>query len=290
MLKRILTVFIVLFLLTGAALAETQVYDRRSGEEPSVFDENAELMEIIFPHIHGCNGAVIRQGDTVIVIDSCTYGQYHELKAVLDKLGVTKIDLCINTHPDNDHISGFLNIVSQYEVGAFLTGFDKKDYREELQNYMYRRAQDNGVEWRRMTNGETLTFGDLTLRFVQREGKNWEINNCSLQVLVSYKGRTAYFPGDIQMACQKELAKADNPDDISAELINWPHHGYKQMQEPFLEKVNALMYVITSGASTAKDSTKQLKDKGLKDRGFITEKGALRFATDGSAWQIEYFK
>lgn len=284
--KKTVVLLLCFILLMSSALAEVTVVDLRAGEE-SLIAEDAETMDIYFPQINGCNGAVVVCGDTVIVIDACVFGQYPALKEVLNGLGITKIDYCINTHPDNDHIDGFFRIPNTYEVGTYITGFAEKDNREELQNKLYLQYTEAGIPWVRAANGDVIDLGDFTIRFIQRNDPQWEINNCSLSVMLTYKGRSAYFPGDIQKACQKVLQAEDDPDDISADLINWPHHGYSNMQAPFMEKVSATLYVITSGRSTANDAVKQLKEQGISTY-YITEKGPLHFSTDGNVWQVEY--
>ena len=284
--RKTVALLLCFILLMSCAMAEVTIADLRAGEE-SLIAEDAETMDIYFPRINGCNGAVVVCGDTVIVIDACVFGQYPALKEVLDGLGITKIDYCINTHPDNDHIDGFFRIPNKYEVGTYITGFAEKDNREELQNKLYLQYTEAGIPWIRAVNGDVIDLGDFTIRFIQRDDPRWEINNCSLGVMLTYKGRSAYFPGDIQRDCQKVLQAEDDPDDISADLINWPHHGYGNMQPPFMKKVGATLYVITSGRSTANDSVKQLKEQGISTY-YLTEKGRLHFSTDGNVWQVEY--
>ncbi|MBO2516107.1 MAG: hypothetical protein CW338_02350 [Clostridiales bacterium] len=287
MLKRTAAFLLGLILLMSFALAEVTLVDLRKGEEESRIPADADTLDIYFPPINGCNGAVIVCGGTVIVIDSCTRDQYPKLRKVIDDLGIKKIDYCINTHPDNDHIHGFFWLVEEYEVGTFITGFAEKDAREPLQNKMYMKCQELNIPWERRENGEVIELGDLTLRFIQRDDPKWEINNCSLGVILNFKGRTAYFTGDIQRDCQRVLFAKDNPDDISAELINWPHHGYANMQAKFLEKVGATMYVITSGRSTAGGAVQQMKDYRIKTY-YFTENHPLHFYTDGEVWQVDY--
>lgn len=290
--KRFVAFCMILALLCGlCAFAEenisVQVIDCRKDPSLSTFEEGAELMEIRFPQVYGTNGAVVRVGDTVIVIDACMYAQYDQMKKLIDKMGITKIDYCINTHPDNDHVCGFFKILREYEVGCVITGFPRKDPREDYQQKLLDLCEEVNVPWKRYEDGDVLELGDLRLEFIQRFNPNdGGINNSSLIIRLDYKGRTALFPGDIQRVTQLLLGPAESESNITAEFINWPHHGYNNMQTSFIDRVDAKIYLITSGPADAKTAVQQLRDTGRSSYYYYTDSHRMSFLTDGDHWEV----
>ena len=130
--KKFLAFFLVLALLLPclSVMAEEDiVIDRIAGEGADfAFAEDAQLLEIYFPKIGGCDAAFVRYGDYSMLID-CAGNLWREVETLLKKLNVTELDYAVNSHPDADHIGGFNHILKNIPAGEFVLGFPE-DYDE----------------------------------------------------------------------------------------------------------------------------------------------------------------
>ena len=110
--KRILTLFLLLLFSACAAGAEESIImDKTRGENADfAFDEDAQLLEIFFPDIYGCDAALVRCGEYSMLID-CAGSQWPEVKSLLDQLNMTELTYALNSHPDRDHIGGFAQVL-----------------------------------------------------------------------------------------------------------------------------------------------------------------------------------
>ena len=126
--KRILALCLMLLLAACAACAEEPIIiDMTRGENADfAFAQDAQLLEVFFPQVYGCDAALVRCGEYTILID-CGGTQWKEVKALLDDLNVTSLTYALNSHPDADHIGGFNHVLRDIPAGEFLLGFPE-DY------------------------------------------------------------------------------------------------------------------------------------------------------------------
>ena len=75
------------------------------------------------------------------------------------------------------------------------------------------------------------------------ECKSNNINNNSLVLKISYKGKDVLFTGDIESEAEKTISQ-----DITADVLKVAHHGSKtSSSEGFLRSVNPGISVISVG-------------------------------------------
>ena len=277
-------------LLPAAAWAdEAIVIDKTKGENADfAFPEDAQLLEIYFPKIGGCDAAFVRYGEFSMLID-CAGNQWRETKKMLDKLEVKELTYALNSHPDADHIGGFNHVLKEIPAGEFLLGFPE-DFPEgdTLRFKVYEDLHKLEIPFRQMKNGDTLDFGEVKVTAVQRTDIGLQrVNNQSLMLMVQLGERRIFFAGDLQRDGQLKAIEDQENMDIRADILKAPHHAYKPMQAGFLEMLDPAAVIITSGRSTA-EGVDQLKKASIPY--FFCEQGILRLATDGNVWTIERVK
>lgn len=162
------------------------------------------------------------------------------------------IDLAVMTHPQYDHISGFVEILKRYKVGAvMLTGADSqiKAY-EEIKNII----QKNGIEAVYAKTGQYADLGKgaiFQILYPKSEPKTTlpkNLNDSSIIAKLSY-GKTSFlFTGDAGPDEEKEILKARL--NIKSDVLKVAHHGSKfSSTEEFLKALEPKMAVIQSGAN-----------------------------------------
>ncbi|MBQ8618180.1 MAG: MBL fold metallo-hydrolase [Clostridia bacterium] len=288
--KRILSLCLVLLVLFSAgACAEEIILNKTRGDHADfAFAQDAKLLEVYFPQIFGCDAALVRYGDHTMLID-CAGNQWKQTKALLDKLGVTSLTYALNSHPDADHIGGFNRVLKDIPAGEFLLGFpEDHDSGDEVRFQVYEDLHAMGIPLRRVSHGETIEFGDVSITVYQRTDEHLpRVNNKSVMLMIQYGERRIFFTGDIQSHTQKILGENAEGLDLSSDILKFPHHGYDRMQESFLAQVSPELVICTCGDSKT-EGIKQLKEHNISYQ--MTANQMLRLATDGKVWTVEKFK
>lgn len=291
--KRILTILLALLVL-GCACAfaeetESVIINKTKGENADfAFAEDAKLLEVYFPKVYGCDAALVRYGEYSMLID-CAGNQNKEVRAMLNKLGVTELTYAVNSHPDADHIGGFNHVLKAVPAGEFLLGFpEDHDSGDEVRFKVYEDLHAMGIPFRRVQNGDTIEFGDVQITVYQRTDEHLpRVNNKSVMLMIQYGERRIFFTGDIQAATQTLLAEDAANLDLKADVLKYPHHGYDVLQPGFLAMVSPELAICTCGEGNT-EGIKQMREHGVAC--LLTANQSLRLATDGKVWTVEKVK
>lgn len=288
-------VIMVLLLMTGVlvwatACAQDCIIDKTQNEHAEFsFDADAKILEVYFPKIYGCDAAFVRFGEHTMLID-CAGEQWREVRAMLESLGVQEIEYALNSHPDRDHIGGFDRIIGKTPAKEFLLGFPEDyDSGDRERFVVYDALHEMGIPFRQVKHGDQIHFGDVQIDVLQRTDEHLpRVNNKSVMLLIRYGERSFYFTGDIQRDAQNLLAEAVNAGqvELKADIMKFPHHGYANMQDSFLDAVSPQLVICTAG-QTNTDGTKQLKDRKIAY--MMTMRGGIKLTTDGKVWCAERF-
>ena len=286
--KKILSLCLtaLLLLICFSAAAEGVIIDKTKPEQADFqFPQDAKLLEVYFPKIYGVDSALVRYGEYSMLID-CAGNQNPAVLSMLNDLGVTELTYALNSHPDADHIGGFNKVLKEIPAKEFLLGFpEDHDSGDAVRFTIYNDLHEMGIPLRRVYNGDTIEFGDVKMTVLQRTDEHLpRVNNKSVMLMIQYGERRIFFTGDIQSHTQRLLEENADSLDLKADILKFPHHGYGNMQEGFLEMVSPEYVVCTSGGKIT-DGVKQLVSKGIP---YIrTHGGVVRLATDGKVWTVE---
>lgn len=284
---RRLCLLLVLCLLPFSALAEGSVVNLIDNPDAEyAFDEGAELLTIVFPPIHGSDCAILMYGDEVMMIDCSTDDQSPLLVVpVLEMLGVTHVNTAFNSHPHDDHITGFEFITGQATIDRLLVGFDP-DY-----NYIIRRTvrvlTETGTAVEQVSDGDVLSMGDgaITMNVYQRQGGGFTTNDLSATLLITYGDRTIFFTGDIENRGQEGLL-ADTPETgLRADILKYPHHGHARMNDELFALIDPELCIVTAHQLPARDGFQYLERMNVP--AVSTWYGTLRLRTDGHIWVLD---
>lgn len=181
--------------------------------DPRGGDPNALALFVLGPGFGECQVALFPDG-RVLVVDACMDGPRNLGAELLKKLGVTKVDLFVVSHPDKDHVLGADGVMSSFSV-------------EKL--WMYPASQSvRTVLARAMQDAEALglllprTMVDLKKfldavrsmpssrwKTVKAEGE-WTFSNCGYAVYPIAPVEPDYFEQG-----EKLQAKFMRPDSVS---------------------------------------------------------------------------
>jgi len=200
------------------------------------------------------------------------------------------IDLIVLTHPDYDHVRGFLDVLDRYKVDNILwTGgiketktFDvwqEKIIQEETNIYIAKK-------------GDIIHFNEAYLSilypFSSLLGVNIEkgSNETSIVAKLVFKENSFLFTGDISK--KQELLL----EDVESDVLKVAHHGSKNATSlEFLREVDPYFAIISCGRDNSYGHPHERVLSNLKEFGIVvlrTDKvGNINIAANGSDLKYE---
>lgn len=274
-------------LLPALSLAEGRVVNLIDQPDAAyAFEEGAELLTIVFPNVHGSDCAILMYQDEVFMIDCSTDDQSPELVVpVLKQLGITRVHTAFNSHPHDDHLTGFEFITDQAAIDRVLVAFPTK-YNQVITRTSYRLGK-KGVPFETVQDGDVLTMGDgaVVMYASQRDGTEYTTNDRSCTLMLTYGECRMFFAGDIENRGQNGLLKRPPEQGVKCDILKYPHHGHEAINDALFAQMDPELAIVTAHQLPAKKGFAFLERK--KVPGVSTWYGSLRLRTDGSIWVLD---
>lgn len=286
MMKRYLCLLLLLCCLPLSAVAEGIIVNLIDDPDaPYAFQEGAEILEIVFPSIHGSDACILRMGEETMMVDCSTDDQSPLLVVpVLKALGITHIDTAFNSHPHDDHITGFEFLEGTATIGQLAVAFPE-DY-----NYVIKRTirvlSAQGVPVVHVADGDVLRLGQAELTVFQRKGGDFTGNDLSACLLLRYGERTYITLGDVENRAQAALVNNPPECGMKADIMKYPHHGHVRLNQAFYDLIDPELAIITAHPWPAKEGFAFMERQGVP--ALSTWYGVIRLRTDGHIWVVDY--
>ncbi len=231
----------------------------------------------------------VGQGDAILIRPNAAV-----LEPLADELNFWErtLDLAILTHPDSDHVAGFVELLKRYKIRKFLlTGVQHESewYAEIL------RAIDEQKIPIIVANASTdFNFGGraqldifwptkfLADNFVA------DANAASIAGKLIFGETSAILTGDLDIDSEKIILK--NEIDLHAQILKLGHHGSKTSSSAeFLEAVNPEFAIVSASADNSfghpnEEVLARLENVEILETAKI---GSIKFVSDGETWQLE---
>lgn len=167
----------------------------------------------------------------------------------IKSLGIDKLDMVFNTHPDNDHIGGLFAVLEEMSVGELVVFDGYIDNTKHQQ--LVKQAENNAVPVEYVADGDVFKLSDkFEIEVMSPDsGESFggeEVNNGSLVLHFSYEDFDLLTTGDLVGG---EMATAiDRLDCADIEVLQLPHHGSKNSyDEEWYAQFDPLAVVISCG-------------------------------------------
>lgn len=211
-------------------------------------------LRVIFLSVGHGNAVVLRspQGK-VLVVDGGreTHGpdRYNLVVSYLRHEGVRKVEGVLDTHPDEDHVGGLVNLLWAYPVGTAYEGT-----QAQADTLIYKRfkqtIQERGVRLQVLREGDSLKELDPAQVTVLHPSDSYTPslkadNNRSLVSLVSYGGVHLILPGDLEKDGLLRLFR-DNRPFPRTDWLMAPHHGRRSGESLLCAKNFKPRFVVLS--------------------------------------------
>ncbi|MDB5253989.1 MAG: internalization-like protein competence protein ComEC/Rec2, competence protein ComEC protein [Parcubacteria group bacterium] len=247
----------------------------------------------------------VGQGDAIF-IDSPTHGRIlidggpnrrvvTELGKILP-FGDRRIDVVIETHPDSDHISGLVDVIREYSVGAFIEpGVESTN---KIDNLLRDEVKNKNIPDILARRGQVINLGGgakLFILFPNQDVSTWETNEASVVAKLVYGDTSFLLTGDSPKKAEYILLE-DHPEILKSSVLKAGHHGSATSDSvPYVEAVDPKYAVISAGKGNSYGLPKQITLDNLaavgatifatEDTGGLQGLGTIEFVTDGKVLQ-----
>lgn len=203
------------------------------------------------------------------------------------------LDLIILTHPEEDHLTGLIEVLKRYKVENILwTGVvrDTAEYKEWERLIEKEKAKifiaqtDQKIKIQESDFHILYPFENLAGEVVK------DSNNTSIIIRLTFGNTDFLFTGDVHKSIEKNLL--DNNTDLDSDILKVAHHGSKSSNsEDFIAKVSPEIAVISAGKNNryghpAQEVLDTLNKYGI--RILRTDKdGDVRIISDGKNYAFE---
>lgn len=238
-------------------------------------------LEIWFGRISVCDGFILRCNGETMLIDGGDFQHGQSALAFLNSLGVTGVDYIFNTHHHDDHLAMQVFLMNHgFTAREFLTPYER-NYPVADQRKAEKAADDNGIAYHVIKDGDTLYLGGENGALLQffRWGGSTNANYASVMCKVTFGERTAFLMADVIGKAQKALAEERADIPWKADILKAGHHGYTLQDPALLERIAPEICVVTNSRMGGKTTIDQMEKLGIPT--LITNLGTAYFHTDG---------
>lgn len=163
------------------------------------------------------------------------------------------LDAALETHPDADHMGGFIDVFDRYDVGAFITpGVVKHNTTTD--------ALDRGVDKEHAKiyvarRGMVVDLGGgayLRVLYPNQDVSGWgqKSNDGSIVAQLVYGSTTAMLTGDAAFETEEQLIALGEP--LESDILKVGHHGSRSSTgDAFIRAVRPSIALISVGKNNS---------------------------------------
>ena len=253
------------------------------------FSGEDDLLEIWFPSVRDQDAAIFLYQGQVWMLDCGDERAETESVPLLRYLGITQIDRVINTHPHHDHLNGFYCIDEAVPIRELMVCFPEDETKHMTAVMEY--CKGNSIRISYFHDESLLNMGDGLVSFLawMKTDEEETLNDRSAQFMVSYGGCSMFFMADMEFRGQRQLYEALGPGPLAADILRYPHHGKKAMNEDVFRAVDPALVIVTNSSRTdeIRESTKFLDNHHIPTAYTRRAEYVLHLITDGRHWICE---
>lgn len=214
---------------------------------------------------------------------------------------ILHVDCIVLTHPHPDHLNGLRFIASEFDPGEFWYNGDLSE-SFEFKELMDIAASRNmliltpvnlaGVKSISGVDIEALHPSGNINHYYRDMSDNRAVNNRSLVLKMSYKGKSILFPGDIEEDTENRLVKKYGKH-LNSDVLLVPHHGSKYSSTlPFLEMTSPEVCITSSRQGNSFGFPNPETIRRIKSTGSgifrIDRNGAVKVEISDSGFMVRY--
>ena len=233
--KKIIVLLLCIFLLAGCTEAvKTEKIPVTAGHE----------MQVHFIDVGQGDSILIESpsGKTML-IDGGVKGAGQQIVSYLKELGINKLDIVVATHPDADHIGGFIPVLDNMTIEQF---YDSgKVHTSQTFEEMLTRIDEKNIPYHVPKIGDDIEFDkDVNVKVLNANDQATDNNDASIVLKMTYGNVSFLLTGDAGVALEKEMLRYD----VKATVLKAGHHGSNtSSSEEFIQAVKPEVTILSYG-------------------------------------------
>ncbi|TGJ76377.1 hydroxyacylglutathione hydrolase [Caproiciproducens galactitolivorans] len=250
----VLSAFLMAFALNGCDARKAMQAGLQSAQPESFAaqGENTDTLVYYLDVGQGDSELIRLASGKTVLIDAGTPDTADALCDMLEKLGVSKIDILIATHPHADHIGGMAKVVGRFPIGEIYMPRipDKQVPTTATYEKLLTAIDSKGMKVTEGKAGMTVLDADgEKLEFLAPNSKKYtDLNNYSIVALLTCGEKRFLFMGDAQTDSEKEILKKETK--LNCDVLKCGHHGSStSTSAAFLKAAAPQSAVISCGVN-----------------------------------------
>lgn len=207
--------------------------------------ENLKELEINYIDVGQGNAALIKTNNETILIDGGNRSNSRYYYNYIKNKNIKKIDYMIVSHYDEDHISGLISILDNFEVSNVLCPDYKKDTKiyKSFKNSL-KKSKANIIYPKK---GDNFNISDARIKILWPNKYKNNIDNDNSIILKLIHGNMSFlFTGDASINIENQLIYSGF--NLKSDVVMLGHHGSKySTSNEFLEEVDPKLAIISVG-------------------------------------------
>ena len=210
---------------------------------PSATTQTSANVTIKFIDVGQGEAILIALPEKTVLIDAGPTGSAPKIAQVLQELGRNKIDYLVATHPDEDHIGGMADVISNTQIGTIYA--PNKTNNTATYRKFLTAIQNNNLQ---ITLAEAGTIIDQTdsykleILWPKKDANFPDTNDYSIIIKLTVGNKTFLFTGD----APTNAILNSNPGHI--DVLKLSHHGSRTGTTEQLVRKLSPTYAILSYA------------------------------------------
>ena len=210
---------------------------------PSTTTQTSANVTIKFIDVGQGEAILIALPEKTMLIDAGPTGSAPKIAQVLQELGRNKIDYLVATHPDEDHIGGMADVISNTQIGTIYA--PNKTNNTATYRKFLTAIQNNNLQ---ITLAEAGTIIDQTdsykleILWPKKDANFPETNDYSIIIKLTVGNKTFLFTGDAPTSAILD----SNPGHI--DVLKLSHHGSRTGTTEQLVRKLSPTYAVLSYA------------------------------------------
>ncbi|MBP3707867.1 MAG: MBL fold metallo-hydrolase [Clostridia bacterium] len=204
---------------------------------------------------------IVNQGKTML-IDASINEMGSTVVKYLKDLGITKIDYLVGTHPHEDHIGGFDNVIREFDIGTIY--MPKKASNTKTFEEVLDAIKAKNLKVTAPTIGTKFSIGDANCEVMAIQNDAEDTNETSIVIQMECNNTKYLFTGDANYNVENSRAWEE------VDVLKVGHHGSRtSTTKKFLDQVKPKIALISVGKDNSyghptEDTLKRLNNIGSK--------------------------